>query len=139
MVEGDALEKMRALERLRSVETRLLERVDPLRRWLISDLEAHCARCAVEPLPVEVIALLGQPEAWWRAPAPDSGAQTPASTLLRFPVIGEALALLAVACPRHYHPSRNAHGGIELGPLVDPAMELLLKREDLVRRAGING
>lgn len=138
MVENDPLSRIRALERLRSLETRLIERVEPLRRWLICDFEEHLLKARSGTLPEEVVHLLQRPEEWWRPPSAATASDDAAAALLRLPVVIEAIRSLPGSNSTPYSPSIRTHDGIDLSLLIPPVIDLLLERTQCARQAGLD-
>lgn len=137
MVERDPEVRIRALERLRALETQLLGRVEGLRRWLIRDIEDHLLKSGHGPLPDPIARLLERPEEWWRPPAVAQPTDDAPCSLLRLPVVKEAIGRLPGSCSKTYSPSDRAHDGIDLSLLLPPLLELLESRTECARQAGL--
>jgi hypothetical protein len=125
---------MRALERLRAIETSIAERAEILRRWLRADLE-RAAEAAGAPRALPEPGRAERAELWWRDPRPGGTPRGDRETLDRIEVIAEWLAAADAVLRRRYEPGTG--DGMPLAPLLGAILADLEAAARLRSRAGI--
>jgi hypothetical protein len=125
---------MRALERLRGVETAIAVRAETLRGWLRADLEAARSAAGIAA-PVPPTGRAERGDLWWRDPLPGPPPRADRTTLDRIPVLAEWLASVDAALGRRYEPGRG--DGSPLASILDPLFRDLDEAMRLRARAGI--
>lgn len=139
MTDGEThAERMRALERLRGIETGVSERVETLRRWLAVDLARAAGEAGLGSAPSAPARALRN-ELWWRPPEPGGPVAADRATLDRIGVLAEWLAetdraLVAAGGPA-YAPGRG--DGAPLEGILTPLFTDLAEAERLRATAGI--
>jgi len=125
---------MRALERLRTVETAIAARGEVLRRWIAIDLEAAGAAAGgAARLPEPGLAARG--ELWWRDPLPGDAPRPDRATLDRIAVLAEWLRAADRALGHRYEPGRG--DGMPFAPLLEQLFRDLEEASRLRALAGI--
>jgi len=146
----DRIDRQRALEQLRGVETEISLRVHTLRRWLIADLQRHWDDCGLPGspppfLPAERI------ETWWRDLAPGGAPSLDRNTLDRIPVLEEWLSHVDSAVADAAQPGEAGQPGraveryrpdsgdnTPIAPLLERLFLDLWRAQSLRERAGIS-
>jgi hypothetical protein len=126
----DARERILALERIRVVETKLIQCSLPLIRRLVEDLTLHLG----SEFPSRWHQWLLRGESWWR-PASD---QFAADDPRRFPVVREVITAIEEDSAVSWQPDRSARQGIGYLDLIEPVSRQLELRIELARIAGLH-
>ena len=126
----DARERILALERIRVVETELVQHSTALIRRLELDLGQHLGR----ELPATLLRLLHRGEEWWRPKRRGHAIDDPRA----FPIVFEVVQAIESESPSAWQPDPGRQQGVSYQDLVPPLQKLLDKRTELARIAGVN-
>ncbi|MEC9476358.1 MAG: hypothetical protein VX764_04895 [Planctomycetota bacterium] len=125
----DARERILALERIRVVETELVEQSLVLIRRLEVDLARHLNR----ELSAELLQLLHRGDRWWQPERNGHADDDPRA----FPVVFEVAQQVINESQVEWQPDPRPHDGVSYQDLVPPLRELLARRTELARIAGV--
>ena len=126
----DARERILALERIRVVETELIQKSLVLIRHLETDLAQHLGT----QLPDTLRQLLHRGEQWWRPELSGYAIDDPRA----FPIVFEVVHTMELECPSKWQPDPGQHQGVSYQDLVPPLRKLLDKRTELAQIAGVD-
>ena len=126
----DARERILALERIRVVETELVQHSTALIRRLELDLGQHLGK----ELPATLLQLLHRGEQWWRPELSGYAVDDPRA----FPIVFEVVQAIESESPSAWQPDPGRQQGVSYQDLVPPLRKLLDKRTELARIAGVN-
>lgn len=121
-------ERMQALEKMRAIETRIVEYSDPLVRRLREDLSTWLN----EPLPLQKLQKLERGELWWKDLEETFGDHDPRC----FPVVREVIAELRLTLTEDHFQQQPAHEGQFYRDLIQPIRKQVLNRTRLRQIAG---
>lgn len=125
----DARERILALERIRVVETELIELSLPLLQRLQKDLSCHLGK----ELPTPLIQKLNQGEKWWQ---PELTGYSPGDPRI-FPVVLDVIEQVEKESQNRWQPDPAPVEGVCYQQLVAALREVLDRRTELARIAGV--
>lgn len=125
----NAHERILALEKIRVVETQLIELSLPLIRRLTQDLDTLLG----STLPAPALQSLQRGEEWWRAA--DTGFRSPDPRSI--PVVAEMLTTVEKQFTFTWEPDLTNKDGVSYADLVPPLIEALERRTELARIAQV--
>ena len=140
----DRIDRQKALEQLRGVETEISLRVHTLRRWLFADLERHWADNGLPggPPPFPPAERI---ETWWRDLAAGGAPTVDRATLDRIPILATWLTYFDGAVADAARPGQTVEryqpgsgDGTPLAPLLERLFLDLWRAQSLRERAGIS-
>lgn len=126
----DARERILALERIRMVETELVQHSTALIRRLEQDLGQHLGT----ELPAPLLQLLNRGEQWWRPELSGYAIDDPRA----FPIVFEVVQAIELESQSEWQPDPSRQQGVSYQDLVPPLRKLLDKRTQLAQIAGVN-
>ncbi len=127
--EENARIRIRALERLRVVETDLITASMPLIQFLEEDLTGHLGR----ELPPSLKSRWLQGEAWWPAVNPHIATDDPR----QFPVLLGVIEEVEQISGKRWRADPAGRDGIHYQDLIEPLRRLLDERTSLATIAGV--
>ncbi|MDE0959653.1 MAG: hypothetical protein OSB09_02630 [Planctomycetota bacterium] len=127
----NARERILALERIRVVETELIQCSLPLIRRLVEDLSSHLG----SKLPQRWHQWLLRGDLWWAAASGESLPDDPR----RFPVVRQVVDALEEESGDRWQPDLTLRDGIGYSDLIEPISVQLQLRTELARIAQIGG
>mgnify|MGYP005632485523 FL=1 len=125
----DARERILALERIRVVETKLIQCSLPLIRRLVEDLTLHLG----SEFPSRWHQWLLRGESWWRPANNQFAADDPR----RFPVVQEVIGAIEEDSAVTWQPDHSPRDGVCYLDLIEPVSRQLELRTELARVAGL--
>ncbi|MBT6452186.1 MAG: hypothetical protein HOK60_04180 [Planctomycetes bacterium] len=125
----DARERILALERIRVVETKLIQCSLPLIRRLVEDLTLHLGN----EFPSRWHQWLLRGESWWRPANNQFAADDPR----RFPVVQEVIGAIEEDSAVTWQPDHSPRDGVCYLDLIEPVSRQLELRTELARVAGL--
>lgn len=125
----DARERILALERIRVVETELIELSLPLLQRLQKDLSCHLGK----ELPTPLIQKLNQGEKWWQ---PELTGYSPGDPRI-FPVVLDVIEQVEKESQNRWQLDPAPVEGVCYQQLVAALREVLDRRTELARIAGV--
>ena len=126
----DARKKIIALEKIRFIETHLIQMSIPLIRRLEIDLEQRFG----QPLPTELRELLVRGESWW----PPTRAGVPHDDPRIFPIVHQVSEAMQKQHGPRWSPDKQPIEGVSYLDLIEPLRKLLEQRTDLAHIAGVD-
>ncbi|OUU26006.1 MAG: hypothetical protein CBC13_00965 [Planctomycetia bacterium TMED53] len=121
-------ERMNALERMRAVETKIIQSSLPLIQRLLSDLE----NLIDTTMPVKAVRELEKGELWWS----DLDESYPDHDPRCFPVVRDAIEELALQLPADHFANQPRVQGQSYRDLVRPIRDQVQQRSKLRQIAG---
>ena len=119
---------MQALEKMRIIETRIIEHSHPLLRRLKKDLSTWLNT----PLPQKELLMLERGELWWTDLDESFDDHDPRC----FPVVRELIEGLPLTFSEDHFLQQPAHEGQKYPDLIQPIREQILNRTRLRKIAG---
>jgi len=120
--------RMNALEKMRGVETRIVQHSLPLIRRLTIDLQGWLST----PLPQQIMLDLEKGEMWWQDLDDSYGDHDPRC----FPVVRETIARLPIDLSPQHFANQPVEAGQCYRDLIIPIREQVLRRTELRHIAG---